>query len=373
MIVREHVVFDGHEGWRRSGVTFRLACGPVIQQAANGDLVCAWLTGSDNEPATDNCVALARSSDRGRSWSEPEILVPAGVMAGAVTVISRKDDGVLVAFGAFWPSHKDYTEWHWFRTESTDHGRSWSDRTPFTIRPGKNAAVLTGIRLASGAFVLPCQFFERRAVALTGPAEKIAFASSEAEAATIPPAETADAAGARRRPGKFHTHLHGCSVLVSEDPSLTRWRERGRVDNRPLGLLEPTIVELRDGRLAMLMRAEFGGYLWRADSEDGGFTWSKARQTDIADPTSLAHLLRLPDGRIALLHNAAGGRIGFRDRRDPLSLWISDDEMESWSVRHDAIRGGQLAYPNGLITNDGRLVFVYDRDRREVRFVEVDL
>ena len=122
----------------------------------------------------------------------------------------------------------------------------------------------------------------------------------------------------------------------------------------------------------MLMRAEYGGFLWRAESGDNGRTWTDAWQTDIPNPTSLAALIRLPDDRIALIHNAVGGVVGERAQRDPLSIWLSDDEMETWYLREDVITGGQLAYPCALIV-DNRLVFSYDRNRREARFVSVDL
>lgn len=132
------------------------------------------------------------------------------------------------------------------------------------------------------------------------------------------------------------------------------------------------MVQLKDGRIVMLMRAEYGGFLWRADSTDNGRAWTDAWQTDIPNPTSLAALIRLPDGRIALIHNAKGGVVGERAARDPLSIWLSSDEMENWQVKEDVITGGQLAYPCPLIV-DGRLVFAYDHNRRQARFVEVDL
>jgi hypothetical protein len=59
-------------------------------------------------------------------------------------------------------------------------------------------------------------------------------------------------------------------------------------------------------------------------------------------------------------------------QRDPLSLWISDDEMDSWAIKADLLHGGWLAYPAGMIL-DERLVFTYDRNRRQARFVEVDI
>jgi len=122
----------------------------------------------------------------------------------------------------------------------------------------------------------------------------------------------------------------------------------------------------------MLMRAEWGGCLWRTESKDSGRTWAPAWPTDIPNPTSLACLVRLNDGRIALIHNAIG-KIGAFLQRDPLSVWISDDEMKTWSIKRDVLSRGSLAYPNGLVLHDNRFVFVYDRDHRQVCFVEIGL
>jgi hypothetical protein len=55
-----------------------------------------------------------------------------------------------------------------------------------------------------------------------------------------------------------------------------------------------------------------------------------------------------------------------------LAIWISDDDLQTWSMKENVITGGELAYPDAMIL-DGKLVFTYDRDRREVRWVEVDL
>lgn len=147
--------------------------------------------------------------------------------------------------------------------------------------------------------------------------------------------------------------------------------EHGRIANRPMGLLEPTAVTLKDSRVVMIMRAEMGGFLWRAESKDNGRTWSKAWETDIPNPTAKAHMIRMGDGRIALIHNANGGIKGQYDSRDPLSIWISNDEMNGWAIKEDVITGGRLAYPNAIAL-DGKLVFAYDHNRREVRFVEVE-
>ncbi|MFH1742302.1 MAG: sialidase family protein, partial [bacterium] len=334
-------------------------------QAPNGDMLSCWLSGSDNEPSTDNNVLMARSKDKGRTWSEPKVFIPAGEMAGAVTILFSTPDNRLIALGAHWPSEKHYTEWHWFRMESSDSGMTWSGPARFVLH-GNHASICQGpVRLQNGEFLYPGQFFDERPKPLVAPAERLAHAKSEQEALAM-------SAGEGRTGGKFSTHLHGCCVFIDPEREGKTFLEYGYIANRPLGLLESTCVQLKDGRIVMLMRAEWGGFLWRAESSDNGRTWTEAWQTDIPNPTSLTHLLRLPDGRIALIHNAVGGKVGERARRDPLSIWISDDETETWSIKADVIHDGQLAYPNGMIL-DGRLVFVYDRDRRQVLFVEVDI
>jgi predicted neuraminidase len=188
--------------------------------------------------------------------------------------------------------------------------------------------------------------------------KELAHATSEEDALAIP----APPEGTKH--DKFLTHLHGSSVLIAPNEDADELAEFGHIGNRPLGLLEPTCIELEDGRILMLMRAEYGGFLWRAESSDRGRNWT--------NPTSLANLIRLPDGGIALIHNAVGGKVGERSPRDPLSIWISEDEMETWSVKADVIGGGYLAYPNPKIL-DGDLVFAYDHNRRQIRFVEVHL
>ncbi len=364
--VRETIVFDGRQGWQHEGVTYRLACGAAIAEMPNGDLLCWWLSGSNSEPATDNNVLASRSTDIGRTWSEPFVLIAAGETAGALTAMHTTPDGRVIALGAHWPSQLQYTLWHYFRMESTDSGRTWSHPEPFQVRPADNLMLGRPILLSNGEYLIPTSFFEQRPTSLTASIRELAHARSEAEALSLPPDPTTTG------PDKFATHLHGCSAATTTDPALRELVEHQGIRNRPLGLLESAAVQLKDGRIAMLMRAEYGGYLWRADSGDYGRTWSAAWQTEIPNPTSLAALLRLPDGRICLIHNAVGGVVGQRGQRDPLSIWLSDDELESWYLKEDVITGGQLAYPCPLVV-DGRLVFSYDRDRREVRFVEVTL
>ncbi|WP_432799346.1 exo-alpha-sialidase [Poriferisphaera sp. WC338] len=362
--IKEHLAFDGHTGWPHNNITYRLACAPIITQAQNGDLLVAWLSGSAKEPATDNCVLIARSSDLGKTWSKPKILIPAGKQASALTNMFTTENGQIVVLGAYWPSEDLYTIWNYFRMTSDDHGKTWSSKTPLNFRSNR-ASLGHRFKLQNGQYFYPGSTFTARDKPLIAPVTKLAYAKTEAQAAAMPEAEG-------KKPGKFGTHLHGCQGFTSND-DVTTFNEHGEVANRPLGLLEPTAVQLDDGTIVMLMRAEWGGFLWRSDSKDNGKTWSPAVQTDIPNPSSLIALIKLPDSRIALIHNPSGGIPGERGPRDPIAIWISDDQLESWSIKQDIIFGGKLAYPHPIIIQSGKLVFAYDHNRRQVRFVTVEL
>lgn len=64
--------------------------------------------------------------------------------------------------------------------------------------------------------------------------------------------------------------------------------------------VEPTVAELSDGRLWMLMRTS-ADFLYEAYSEDGGDTWSVPQPSRFHATITMPTLLRLGDGRILLV------------------------------------------------------------------------
>lgn len=68
------------------------------------------------------------------------------------------------------------------------------------------------------------------------------------------------------------------------------------------GASEPTVVELPDGRLWMLIRAQTG-FLWKSFSEDRGKTWSRAVESKLPSSNAPATALRLRNGEIAVVWN----------------------------------------------------------------------
>lgn len=133
--------------------------------------------------------------------------------------------------------------------------------------------------------------------------------------------------------GAYHSDDDGCS-----------WRRSNRVsvpnlipDIWQTGSVEPSFIELRDGRVWMLMRTS-NDCLYESFSEDRGESWSEARPSSIgAGANSWATLRRLSSGDILLLWNNAmsldpsvtEGKWSFTNR-DVIHAAISKDEGATW-------------------------------------------
>jgi len=97
---------------------------------------------------------------------------------------------------------------------------------------------------------------------------------------------------------------------------------------------EPGLVELKQGRLMLYMRAS-GGTQFQSFSEDGGLTWSMATPVAIPSPISPASIKRIPKTNDLLLvwnNNGASGPGYFKSIRSPLTIAISKNEGKSWKL-----------------------------------------
>jgi len=94
---------------------------------------------------------------------------------------------------------------------------------------------------------------------------------------------------------------------------------------------EPGVVELKDGRVMMFIRAS-GGCQYLAYSSDGGDTWTPPVASDIKSPLSPASIKRLPSTGDLLLvwNNHDGIPDSLKNKRVPLSTAISKDDGKTW-------------------------------------------
>jgi len=164
-------------------------------------------------------------------------------------------------------------------------------------------------------------------------------------------------------------HRYVCGVMLSDDEGAT-FRLRGYIRGGAHGwLIEPRVVELSNGRMVMLIRSQHDGWLWKSTSDDAGETWAPATVTDIPNPAAKVNLLRAQDGRIFLIHNPVEHTGPTMGGRNPISLWVSDDDMQTWDVQVDLVKDSapkaSLNYPDGYIAEErGELHFAWEDGRR---------
>jgi hypothetical protein len=329
----------------------RMVCDTTLRELPDGSWVLYFLAGGDFEPSPENYTAVTRSTDHGRTWSPIES-VHVGFPREGKT-IGQGPTEFLTHGGRstlFFATHSQTwgRDWQSWKMHSPDGGRTWGNPEPLPGRLAKNTFIRASIVTRDGRIVLPFQHY-------LGPRP----------GTRSPPPEEAP----------WHFSLfHYVSdprlgVLMSHDGGRT-WTEHGNVsitpDFRYHGWAEPSIVELSDGRIAMIIRADrLGGVLYYAESNDGGRTWpTEATRTDIPNPGSKATLHSMGGDVVALLHNPNPAH------RSPLSLWVSYDGMKTWPYRRvlvpessDGPRG-RLNYPEGFISADKQFLhFAYDDNR----------
>ncbi|NQT14671.1 MAG: exo-alpha-sialidase [Planctomycetes bacterium] len=135
------------------------------------------------------------------------------------------------------------------------------------------------------------------------------------------------------------------------------------------GVTEPTLAELEDGRVWMLIRTNWHEF-WSAYSSDGGRFWRVIKPSGIPASSAPGLLKRLNSGRLLLVWNRpypegktewplSGGdnlwsATPVSNHREELSLAFSDDDGKSWTdpvvIAHKRDKPGKdrgrwIAYP----------------------------
>jgi len=311
------------------------------------------LGGGHTEPLPQNRMFLTRSANAGKTWSRMQAidlgikknnpttaLVPSELMIykGRCTMFIATHDGTFA----------DWKEW---MTHSDDSGRTWSVLEPAKGKLHDRTFIRNHIVTRDGRILLPFQHYE-------GNRKPKPISKGRVFSAPTDPRN---------------------GVIMSEDGGKT-WAIHGNIRltdiNDYHGWAENNIVELSDGTIAMIIRADgLSGVLFYAESGDGGRTWpALARKTDIPNPGSKATLYGLGGDTVALLHNPNS------KHRSPLALWISYDGLKTWPYRRVLVPescdgpAGRLNYPDGFVSHNGDyLHFAFDDNRHRAVYVGAKL
>ncbi len=210
-------------------------------------------------------------------------------------------------------------------------------------------------------------------------------------------------------PGARWTGRHDtASVAISDDAGAT-WRQV--VVPGSTGCVHMTLVDLGAGRLAAFFRRRQADFVFRTESADGGESWSVPTATDVPNNNSSIGVIRLRDGRIAMVCNPinasmnADRRLSLYDElgddarpeaqggctpiwgvaRAPLALVISTDQGRSFPTRlivqdgpgtclsNNSIDGKnkEMSYPALNEAPDGSIDIAYTLYRRAIKHVRL--
>ena len=320
----------------------KMVCDTTLRELPDGSWILFMLAGGDTEPSPLNYTGVTRSHDGGSTWSPLEAFDVGFPREG--DTIGQGPTEVMVRGGRatlFFSTHARHwsTQWRsWYLTsDDSFKTRSRPHEVPGRLR--ERTFIRNHIVTRDGRILLPFQHY-------IGP---------DAEQGR-PPLER-----------KFTNPRNG--VLISGDGGES-WTEHGDIritdNDNYFGWAENNIVELADGRIAMIIRGDkLGGVLYYAESADGGKSWPEfARKTDIPNPGSKATLYSLGGDTVALLHNPNPVH------RSPMALWISFDGLKTWPYRrvlqNESCDGpkGRMNYPDGFVSRDRRwLHFAFDDNR----------
>ena len=317
---------------------------PGLARAANGDLLVSFCTRFDCQPGGK--AYLLRSTDEGRSWSKPVLVLrsrkPDGCINLSVGLTTLRDGTVLypccdVRMTRKWDQH----DADLIVLRSADHGRTWSDPAPCFAGVMEPFAYGRILELADGTLL--CPIWGKRV------------------------AEEQWTSGLVRSCDGGRTW--GEYAVIGYDPKAALVTdETDPTVFHCAGYNETTLLEVPDGHLLAVLRQQgvHGGRreLDSAMSADGGRTWSVPTRMELWGTSPSLHLL--PSGLIVLgYRNHLGNPQGLGE--PGVGVSISHDNGLTWSGHilledpkgHRYAHEFEAGYPAFLPMGDGSLLAVF--------------
>jgi predicted neuraminidase len=155
-----------------------------------------------------------------------------------------------------------------------------------------------------------------------------------------------------------------CSLFFRFDARQHTWTETNHIRSR-IGNIQPAVAPITDDYLVCYCRrggdysGRPDGRIVRAESRDGGRTWSMGQETQFKNPNAAVEFLRLKSGNLLLIFNDS------TTDRTPLTAALSTDGDKTYPNRRHLIEGpGDYAYPYAIQADDGKIHLVFTSDER---------
>lgn len=282
----------------------------TLTQLADGRLFCAWYAGS-YECAADTVLQWSCRGDTGK-WSDARTIASfGGYGVGNPVVDCDPVTGDLslyfvVLSGPWWSDSLLVA------IKSFNDGQTWS--APVLISPERGLMCRTNIvHLQSGLLLLPI----------------------------------------------YREKQFSPLVLRSSDNGQT-WEMVG--DTTVSGrAIQPAIIELSSGRLAMYLRTTTGR-IFVSYSFNNGASWTASQPTALPNPNSSVAVIRITDGRLVLAYNPS------ESTRDTLAFSLSADDGQTWSDPNviASQRNAEYSYPTLYEDVQGSVHAVFTQNRSSI-------
>jgi predicted neuraminidase len=321
---------------------------PTIERTRKGRLWAAWYGGGSTEDPF-NYVPLVTSTDDGKTWSGPKMVIDLPDLGRAWDPCLWTDpDGSLWLFWTQSMGHWDGRGGVWFIVSRNPDAETPKWSAPVRIADGVMLNKPTV--LSSGEWLFPIALWPMpHNLRMVNERHKLGLSSKAIEALSF----------------DFGLDRGLSTVFVSTNRGKT-FSRLGHAVVPDVNHNEHMLVERRDGSLWMLVRTMYG--IGESISTDRGRTWTQGRPSGIPHPVTRFHIRRIASGNLLLVRNnpPAAGREAGRSRSH-MTAYISKDDGKT-------LLGGLLlderdgvSYPDATQAADGRIFVIYDHNRQTDR------
>jgi len=294
-------------------------------------------------------------------------------------IIELVDGTLLLAWSDFYDAGPaDHAPARISAMVSDDGGHTWGER--FTLQEnvgGQNVMSASFVRLQSGDILLfflqknsdrDLQAMMRRSSDEGGTWSEPVMCTDGAGYYVVNNARIVQLTDGRLvLPASRHGDIRGeeatavSQAWLSDDEGRTWVRSETEIRLPLRGAMEPGVVELRDGRILMIIRTQLN-QIYRSYSADRGVTWTDAEPMGVGAPVAPSTIARIPStGDLLLIWNDCF-RTGphAEPKRTPLTAAVSRDEGETWEHARDLETDPNLWYAYTSIDFvGGRVLLTY--------------
>jgi len=298
----------------------------TITELDNGDLYIAYYGGT-GEYQDDSKVWGMRKVKGAKTWSQPVCIADTPFRGEGNPVVWQSPDDLVWLFyvqryGDTWCQSRIKAK------VSIDGAHTWSDSFMMTFQQGMMAQGLPTV-LNDGTYLVPVYH------------------------------ETGN--------DREQTAADTASLFIHIDPKTKTWTETGKIVSDK-GNLQPYAVQLTDDHLIAYCRrgGSFDplpdGRIIRAESHDGGQTWTHGEPSQFKNPNAAISFIKLQNGHLLLVYNDS------ISGRTPLTVSISTDNDKTWAYKHNIAESDEtqtFAYPVAIQARDGKIHVVCTTDVRK--------